>query len=83
MTEIHLRHYSGGMVSEFHQLSEKVSQLAELAHSLRRENGDLRLNLAALMAENVDLATRMQEAHQRVAVLLEKMPGSERDEEVA
>jgi FtsZ-binding cell division protein ZapB len=62
------------MVSEFHQLSEKVSQLAELAQSLRRENADLRLNLAAVTAENADLSKRIQQAYQRVSALLEKIP---------
>jgi len=71
------------MISEFHQLAEKVSRLAELARSLRRENSDLRLNLAALAAENADLSKRMQEAHQRVAALLDKIPALEQDEEAA
>jgi len=72
------------MISDFHQLSEKVSQLAELAHSLRRENADLRLTLAALSEENKDLARRIEEAYQRVSALLDKIPaGDERDEEAA
>ncbi len=62
------------MISDFHLLSEKIHQLAELAQSLRRENADLRLNTA-------DLTKRMQEAHERVIALLEKIPVSEPDEE--
>ncbi|WP_034298593.1 BRLZ domain containing protein [Herbaspirillum sp. RV1423] len=62
------------MSSEFHQLSEKVAQLAALTQSLRRENADLRLNVSALTNENADLSRRMEEAHQRVAALLEKLP---------
>jgi FtsZ-binding cell division protein ZapB len=62
------------MISEIHHLSEKISQLAELAHSLRRENADLRLNVAALSTENADLSKRIQDAYQRVATLLEKIP---------
>jgi cell division protein ZapB len=69
-----LPHYSGGMVSEFHQLSEKIVQLAELAQSLRRENADLRLTLASLTSENADLAKRIEEAYQRVSALLDKIP---------
>jgi cell division protein ZapB len=62
------------MSSEFHQLSEKVAQLAAMTQSLRRENADLRLNVAALTTENAELSQRMGEAHQRVSALLEKLP---------
>lgn len=82
MTDIHLHHYSGGMISEFDLLYEKINQLAELAQSLRRENADLRLNIATVAAENADLSRRMLEAYQRVSALLEKIPAAEQDEEV-
>lgn len=76
--------YSDGMISEFHQLSEKIGQLAELAQSLRRENADLRLTLASLTSENADLARRIEEAYQRVSALLDKIPVSgDEDEEAA
>jgi cell division protein ZapB len=78
-----LRYYSGGMVSEFHSLSEKISQLAELAQALRRENAALRLNVAAVTAENADLSMRIQEACKRISALLEKMPVPEQDQEAA
>jgi cell division protein ZapB len=71
------------MISEFHQLIEKVGKLAELARTLRRENAELRLNLAALTAENADLSKRMLEAHERVSTLLDKIPALEQDEEAA
>lgn len=64
------------MISDFHQLSDKVSQLAELAQSLRRENAELRLSLASLSAENADLTKRIDEAYQRVAALLDKIPAA-------
>ena len=83
MTAIRLPHYSGRMNSEFHLLSEKIGQLAELAQSLRRDNAELRLKLAAATAENAELSTRMLEAHERVAALLDKIPVSVHDEEVA
>ncbi|MFC3108275.1 DUF904 domain-containing protein [Undibacterium arcticum] len=69
------------MISDFHQLSEKIAQLAELAQSLRRENADLRLKSALIAAENAELSKRMQEAHQRVAALLDQIPATEQDEE--
>ncbi|HJV76459.1 MAG TPA: DUF904 domain-containing protein [Noviherbaspirillum sp.] len=72
------------MISDIHQLSEKVGQLAELTQSLRRENADLRLIVAALSEENKDLAKRIEEAYQRVAALLDKIPsGDEQKEEAA
>jgi cell division protein ZapB len=78
-----LHHYSGGMISEFQSLSEKINQLAELAQSLRRENAELRLNVAATAAENADLSKRMQEAYKRISALLEKMPLPVKDQEAA
>ncbi|HJV86778.1 MAG TPA: DUF904 domain-containing protein [Noviherbaspirillum sp.] len=72
------------MISDFHQLSEKVTQLAELAQSLRRENADLRLTLASLSAENAELSRRIEEAYHRVSALLEKIPvAGETNEEAA
>lgn len=62
------------MSSEFQQLSEKVAQLAAMTQSLRRENADLRLHVSALTDENVALSRRMEQAHERVAALLDKLP---------
>lgn len=78
-----MHNYSDDMISDFHQLSEKISQLAALTQSLRSENADLRLKSVALAAENAELARRMQEAHERVAALLESIPTPEQDEEAA
>ena len=71
------------MITDFHNLSEKIGQLADLTQALRSENADLRLKAAALAAENADLTRRMQEAHERVSALLEKIPAQEQDEETA
>jgi len=71
------------MVSEFHQLPEKITQLAELAQALRRDNAQLRLQLASLAAENADLSRRIQEAQHRVEALLEKIPAPGQNEETA
>ena len=83
MTEIRLPYYSDAMISDFHQLSEKIVKLAELAQSLRRENADLRLTLATLTAENADLAKRIEEAYTRVSALLEKIPAADEQGEEA
>lgn len=71
------------MISDFHDLAEKISQLAALTQSLRSENAELRLRSVALSAENAELARRMQEAHDRVSALLEKIPAPEQNEEAA
>ena len=72
------------MVSEIHQLSEKIVKLAELAQSLRRENAELRLAQASLESENAYLARLIEEAYQRVSALLDKIPASDdQDEEAA
>lgn len=81
LTAIRLPYYSDEMISDFQLLSEKITQLAALTQSLRRENAELRLNAIALAAENADLAQRIQEAHQRVSALLESIPTPEQDEE--
>jgi len=78
-----LRLYSDGMVSEIHQLSEKIVKLAELAQSLRRENAELRLTQATLETENADLARRIEEAYKRVSALLDKIPASDDHNEEA
>ncbi len=69
-----LPHYSGRMISDFHDLAEKISQLAELTLSLRGENAELRARALTLETENEDLARRMQEAHDRISLLLKKIP---------
>jgi cell division protein ZapB len=78
-----LPHYSGGMVSEFHQLSEKITQLAELAQSLRRDNADLRLTLTSLTTDNAELSKRIEEAYRRVSALLDKIPVQDEPNEEA
>lgn len=83
MTANDLRHYSGGMISDFQQLSAKVSELAALAQSLRLENTVLRQAAVVLAAENAELARKMEEAHRRLAVLLESIPVVMQDEESA
>lgn len=81
LTKIRLHNYSDKMISEFHELPDKIKQLAELTQFLRLENADLRLKLAMLASENASLSMRMQEAHQRVTALLEKIPALIQDEE--
>lgn len=74
LTAIRLRHYSDGMISDFELLAQKVSELADLAHALRRENAELRSHAATLDEENGELQRRMQVAHDRVSTLLARLP---------
>lgn len=85
LTSIRLPYYSGGMISEFHELAEKIDRLAEMTSALRRENADLRMRTATLEAENTELSQRMLEAQRRVAALLDKLPApaTQADEETA
>lgn len=71
------------MISDFQDLSEKISQLAAMTQALRSENAELRMRAVSLEAENTELAHRMQQAHDRVAALLEKIPAPAQNEEPA
>lgn len=66
--------YSGGMISEFQELSDKIDQLAEMTNALRRENAQLRQANAALVVENMGYQRRLREASDRIVALLEKVP---------
>jgi cell division protein ZapB len=74
LTTIRLPLYSGGMISDFDLLSQKVDELARLAHALRRENASLRASLAVAGAEHDELVRRMQLAQERVMALLARLP---------
>ena len=67
------------MISEFQQLAGKVDQLASLTLTLRAENADLRRQIADLSAVNLDLSARIQQAHDRVAIVLEALPSVEQE----
>ncbi|MES2831095.1 MAG: cell division protein ZapB [Pseudomonadota bacterium] len=65
------------MISNFSHLAQKVKELADLAHFLRRENAVLRAETVTLTEQNAELRQRMQQAHERVAALLARIPGAE------
>lgn len=62
------------MISEFHDLSDKINQLAALTTSLRTENYLLRQANTILGAENLAFQNRLAEAQRRVEVLLAQLP---------
>jgi cell division protein ZapB len=71
------------MISEFELLGEKVKRLAELTQSLRLENATLRRDTLDLLSENKDLRERVQNAHDRVEVLLAHLPEDGEAKELA
>lgn len=62
------------MISDFQELSDKIDQLAEMTHALRRENAQLRQANAALVVENMGYQRRLSEAADRVQALLVHVP---------
>lgn len=62
------------MISEFHDLSGKIDQLAALTQSLRTENYLLRQANTILGAENLAFQQRLAEAQRRVEALLTQLP---------
>ena len=71
------------MIFDFNSLLDKVRQLAELSQALRSENAALRSELATMADQNVRLEQRMQEAHDRVAKLIDALPLADADQEAA
>ena len=74
LTEFAAQPYSYGMISQVHDLADKIALLAALTGSLRRENAGLRQANARLAAENEAYMGRLSEAQRRVAALLASMP---------
>jgi cell division protein ZapB len=62
------------MISEFHDLSDKINQLAALTTTLRTENYLLRQANTILGAENLAFQNRLAEAQRRVEALLAQLP---------
>lgn len=70
------------MIPDFQELSDKIDQLAELTHALRRENAQLRQANAALVVENMGYQRKLGEASSRVAALLEQIPALDEENAV-
>jgi cell division protein ZapB len=68
------------MISEFHDLSDKIDRLAALTLSLRRENATLRQSNSLLSAENLAFMERLSEAQRRVEALLAQLPADDADQ---
>jgi regulator of replication initiation timing len=48
------------MIPDFQELSDKIDQLAELTHALRRENAQLRQANSALVVENMGYQRKLK-----------------------
>jgi cell division protein ZapB len=62
------------MHAELETLEAKIRQVAELCHSLRRENIALRQQVLAAQQDNKQLNTRLDAAKTRLQALLETLP---------
>ena len=62
------------MVNELNALESKIAQVASLCRTLRDENSQLRLQLAAIEAEKKGLAERMDMARNRIDQLAQQLP---------
>ena len=67
------------MISEFEQLSMKVEQLVQLLSVLRNENSELRTQVNTLTTNNAALLLLINEAHERVAKVLGKLPNENQE----
>lgn len=69
------------MISDFHHLAEKIQELAALTDALRRENAELRKAMIAIVADNTDMAARMEQAHERIMAVMAQLPAPEPEPE--
>ncbi len=66
--------YSPAMHAELDTLEAKIRQMAELCHTLRRENLSLRQQLLATQQDGKQLTSRLDAAKTRLQALLETLP---------
>lgn len=64
------------MEAELTSLDDKISQLVQLTQKLRKDNSQLRQNLAAVQSENKRLSEKVTTAKTRLETLLAQIPES-------
>jgi cell division protein ZapB len=64
------------MEAELTVLDDKISQLIQLTQKLRKDNSQLRQNLAAVQSENKRLSEKVSSAKTRLENLLAQIPES-------
>ena len=62
------------MEAELTALDDKISQLVQLTQKLRKDNSQLRQNLASAQSENKRLAEKVNTATVRLETLLAQIP---------
>ncbi len=62
------------MEAELNALDDKVAQLAQLCQKLRKDNGQLRQQLATALSESKRLAEKVNTAATRLEGLLNQIP---------
>jgi cell division protein ZapB len=62
------------MEAELNTLDEKISQLVQLCHRLRRDNNELRQQLVAAQNANKHLTDKIESARTRLEALLSRLP---------
>ena len=62
------------MEAELTALDDKISLLVQLTQKLRKDNSQLRQNLASMQSENKRLAEKVDTAKGRLETLLAQLP---------
>jgi cell division protein ZapB len=62
------------MEAELDILDAKLTQLVQLCHRLRKDNNELRQQLAATQNQNKQLVEKIEGARHRLEVLLSRIP---------
>jgi cell division protein ZapB len=62
------------MKAEFTALDDKINQLIQLTQKLRKDNSQLRQNLASIQNENKHLSEKVDGAKVRLEALLSQIP---------
>ena len=62
------------MEAELTALDDKISQLVQLTQKLRKDNSQLRQNLASVQSENKRLSDKVNAAKGRLETLLAQIP---------
>jgi cell division protein ZapB len=62
------------MEAELTALDDKISQLVQLTQKLRKDNSELRQNLASVQSENKRLSEKVNTAKARLEALLTQIP---------
>ena len=62
------------MEAELDSLDDKINQLVQLCHRLRKDNHELRQQLAATQNESKQLTEKIETARARLENLLSRLP---------